>query len=292
VTEAVLLSAVPRRVASRVSWRDVAAFSALAYGLSWAWWAPIVWPYLGQVTLNRPLPNVVEGGSIRVPLGMFGPLLAATIMRLFVSRDGLKATLGFIRPWRYYFVAVAGPALFIASIVFVDHVSGLGRFTASHPLGLAVPTVIGVGGALGLPLTLGEEYGWRGYLLPRLLPLGETKATLMVALIWALWHLPILLIGLNYPQQSLMHVLPVFGITVLLMAFPFTWLYVDSRASVITVTMMHSVLNATGDTFTSPRYVSGNPLIVSAGGLIAAAILFVVVIVGGVMRYRGRVFLR
>jgi CAAX protease family protein len=292
VTEAVLLSAVPRRVAARVSWREVAAFSALAYGLSWAWWAPIVWPHLGQITLNRPLPDVVEGGSIRVPLGMFGPLVAATIMRLVRSGDGLKGTLGFVRPWKYYVVAIAAPALFVAAVVFADQVSGLGRFTASRPLGLAVPTVIVVGGALGLPLTFGEEYGWRGYLLPGLLPLGEIKATLIVALIWALWHVPILLIGLNYPEQSLMHMLPVFGITVLLIAFPFTWLYVDSRASVITVAVMHSVLNATGDTFTSPRYVSGNPLIVSAGGLIAAAMLFVVVMVGGVMRYRGRTFLR
>jgi uncharacterized protein len=288
VTESVVVSAVPRRVASHVSWRDVAAFSALAYGLSWAWWARIVWPYLGQITLNSPLPNVVEGGSLRVPLGMFGPLLAATIMRLFVSRDGLKATLGFVRPWRYYVVAVAAPALFIAGVIFVDQMAGLGRFTASRPLGLAVPTVIVVGGALGLPLTLGEEYGWRGYLLPRLLPLGQIKATVIVGLIWALWHVPILLIGLNYPEQSLIRVLPVFGITVLLMAFPFTWLYVDSRASVITVAVMHSVLNAAGDTFTSPTYVSGNPLIVSAGGLMAAAILFVVVFVGGVMRYRRR----
>jgi membrane protease YdiL (CAAX protease family) len=288
VTNSVLVSAVPSGMASRVSCRDVAVFTALAYGLSWAWWAPIVWPYLGQITLNRPLPNVVEGGSIRVPLGMFGPLLAATIMRLFVSRDGLKATLGFIRSWRYYVVAVAGPAVFIAAIVFVDHASGLGRFTPSRPLGLAVPTVVLIGGALGLPLTLGEEYGWRGYLLARLLPLGEIKATLIVGLIWAVWHLPILLIGLNYPEQSLMKVLPVFGMTVLLMSFPFTWLYVDSRASVIAVALMHSVLNATGDTFTSSRYLDGNPLVVSAGGIVAVAILFIIVLVGGGLRYAKR----
>jgi len=118
-------------------------------------------------------------------------------MRLVVSRDGLKATLGFVRPWRSYVVAVAAPVLFVAGVIFVDHVSGLGRFTTLRPLGLAVPTVIVVSGALGLPLTLGEEYGWRGYLLPRLLPLGELKATLIVALIWALWHVPILLIGLE-----------------------------------------------------------------------------------------------
>ena len=60
-----------------VQWRDIVAFSALAYALSWGWWAPMVWPYLSRITLTGPLPNVVEGGSVRVPLGMFGPLIAA-----------------------------------------------------------------------------------------------------------------------------------------------------------------------------------------------------------------------
>ena len=271
-----------------VRWRDVATFTALSYGLSWAWWAPLVWPYLHLVTLTGPLPNVVEAGSLRVPLGMFGPLVAALIMRLLISRDGVKRTLGFVRPWRYYVVAVSMPALFIASIIAVDHVFGFGRFRPSQPLALAVPAVVFVGGAVGLPLTLGEEYGWRGYLLPRLLPLGEIRATLILAVIWMTWHLPILLIGLNYPEQRLIAVLPVFTITVTLMAFPFTWLYVQSRYSVIAVTVMHSVLNATGDTFTSPRYLQGNPLIVSAGGVIASAILSVAVLVYGIMRYRGK----
>ena len=57
-----------------------------------------------------------------------------------------------------------------------------------------------------------------------------------------------------------------------------------NRYSVIAVTVMHSVLNATGDTFTSPRYLQGNPLIVSAGGVIASAILSVAVLVYGIMR--------
>jgi membrane protease YdiL (CAAX protease family) len=219
---------------------------------------------------------------------MFGPLLAAVIMRLFVSREGVRATLGFVRPLRYYAVAFAVPAVFIALVVVVDHASGLGRFNPSRTLGVAVPTVVFLGGVLGLPLTLGEEYGWRGYLLPRLLPLGEIKATLIVGVIWAVWHLPILLIGLNYPEQSLMMVLPVFGITVLLIAFPFTWLYVDSRASVTAVALMHSVLNATGDTFTSSRYLEGNPLVVSAGGLVATAMLLMMVLIGGALRYSKR----
>jgi membrane protease YdiL (CAAX protease family) len=185
--------------------------------------------------------------------------------------------LGLVRPWHYYAIAVAPPVLFIASIVAVDHLSGLGRFRPSRALVLAVPTVIVIGGAAGLPLTLGEEYGWRGYLLPRLLPLGEIRATLIVSGIWAMWHLPILLIGLNYPDQSLITVLPVFAITVLLLSFPFTWLYLRSGSSVMAVVVMHSVLNAAGDAFTGPRYLDGNPLIVSAGGSVGIAILFGVV---------------
>jgi len=108
--------------------------------------------------------------------------------------------------------------------------------------------------------------------------LAKSERLSSSATIWALWHLPILLIGLNYPDQTLSTVLPVFVIAVVLIAFPFTWLYVESRSSVMVVAVMHAVLNATGDTFTSSKYLHGNPLIVSAGGLVAGAILLVVVV--------------
>jgi len=38
--------------------------------------------------------------------------------------------------------------------------------------------------------SLGEEIGWRGYLLSKLLPLGKVKAYLWIALVWAFWHYP------------------------------------------------------------------------------------------------------
>ena len=76
--------------------------------------------------------------------------------------------------------------------------------------------------------------GWRGYLLPRLLPLGHLEATLILAAILGLWLMPILLIGLNYPGQPLWAVFPVFAAAVVLTAFPFNWLYVASRDSVFT----------------------------------------------------------
>lgn len=45
---------------------------------------------------------------------------------------------------------------------------------------------------------LGEEIGWRGYLLPKLMPLGKTRAYLLLGVIWSAWHWPLIAIGFNY----------------------------------------------------------------------------------------------
>lgn len=48
----------------------------------------------------------------------------------------------------------------------------------------------------------GEEMGWRGYLLPRLLPLGRDRALAVSGIIWGLWHAPlVLLLGFHYPEH-------------------------------------------------------------------------------------------
>ncbi|HXF63796.1 MAG TPA: CPBP family intramembrane glutamic endopeptidase [Caldilineaceae bacterium] len=46
--------------------------------------------------------------------------------------------------------------------------------------------------------TLGEEFGWRAYLQPKLLPLGWRPAMLWMGLCWGVWHWPILALGYNY----------------------------------------------------------------------------------------------
>jgi hypothetical protein len=79
----------------------------------------------------------------------------------------------------------------------------------------------------------------------------------------------------------------VFVVSVTLTTFPFTWLYVASGGSVLVVAVMHGVLNALSDTFTSARYVpDGNPLVVGGGGLMGAAVLFGIVSVVAFVRSR------
>jgi membrane protease YdiL (CAAX protease family) len=63
-------------------------------------------------------------------------------------------------------------------------------------------TVI-VGPILGLIISFGEEYGWRGYLQSELNRMGRMRGTLLLGVIWGIWHWPVIWMGYNYPGQPL-----------------------------------------------------------------------------------------
>ncbi len=262
--------------AVRVPWAEVAGFCALAFALTWGWWAPSLLPRLGELSFTRPLPDLAQDPALgRMVLGMFGPMLAALVMRLAVSREGLKGSVGLVRsPWAYV-AALIGPALFVAVLIGLVHLTGLGRFEwrGATPLLIAFPTVVLVNGLLAAPLTFGEEYGWRGYLLPRLLPLGEVKASLLLGLVWGIWHAPLILVGLNFPGAVAWQAVAVMVASSLAIALVFTRFYLLTAGSVTACAVLHAALNAAGDTFTPPAHLAGDPLLVGGGGLIGAALL-------------------
>jgi membrane protease YdiL (CAAX protease family) len=51
--------------------------------------------------------------------------------------------------------------------------------------------------------TFGEEFGWRAYLQPKLMPLGERATYLLMGLIWGVWHWPVIAMGHNYGLYGL-----------------------------------------------------------------------------------------
>jgi membrane protease YdiL (CAAX protease family) len=56
-----------------------------------------------------------------------------------------------------------------------------------------------LGPVINLIPTLGEELGWRGYLLPKLRTLMPDRAALILTgVIWGVWHLPVIVLGHNY----------------------------------------------------------------------------------------------
>jgi membrane protease YdiL (CAAX protease family) len=57
-----------------------------------------------------------------------------------------------------------------------------------------------VGAFINVIPAIGEELGWRGWLLPKRMPLGTVPALVLSGIIWGIWHAPLVL--LRYPGRT------------------------------------------------------------------------------------------
>ena len=90
-------------------------------------------------------------------------------------------------------------------------------------------------------LVVGEEIGWRGYALPRLLATRSMlSASLILGVLWGAWHLPTFFIP-GLPQHSI----PFSAFMLLTIAYSvlFTWMYVRTAGSVLIATLFHGSIN-------------------------------------------------
>lgn len=70
-------------------------------------------------------------------------------------------------------------------------------------LSLALNSVL-IGPLLGLIISFGEEYGWRGFLQTELTRLGRIRGVFLLGIIWGIWHWPLIWMGYNYPGEPLL----------------------------------------------------------------------------------------
>lgn len=112
----------------------------------------------------------------------------------------------------------------------------------------------------------GEEFGWRGYLLPKLMPLGKAKAYILLGFIWGVWHAPLIVIGFNYPGYPLVGILFMIGLTTALGIFinEFT---LKNQSSVL-AGWIHGVFNSQGYGVWRIIFPQVNPLLGGITGLI------------------------
>lgn len=126
-------------------------------------------------------------------------------------------------------------------------------------------------------LILGEEVGWRGFLLPYLLErYSPLNSSLILGLVWASWHLPNFLLA-NYPHYRL----PYSAFVVMTLAFSviFTWFYLNTAGNLVVAVIFHAALNlfSLDGVEASRQY-----------WLKAAVYTLVALVAGGVMRKYGR----
>jgi uncharacterized protein len=273
-------------------------------------WRGITWYLNGAFTLSWTLIIGLRwlglSAQVRATIGMFGPALACVLVRWLrhegFADAGLRlAAAGFQRAGRWYMAAYLFPLGILFAGLGCSLLFGLQHWIlpqTAQQLHLSPPALTGILIALptvivGLVMiaTFGEELGWRGYLLPRLMPLGGVKAALLVGLIWGIWHTPLILLdqhgfGSALPWLSI----PMFTLVITLYSIFLTWLRMHS-GSIWPAVLAHAVIN----TYVSFLFVSfsvANSYIGSPIGLVTMlpfAAVDLWLIVTGRLQARGRI---
>jgi len=147
-----------------------------------------------------------------------------------------------------------------------------------------VQILLGVG--INLIPAFGEELGWRGWLLPRLLRLGTVPAILLSGVIWGLWHAPLILLGYNYPTApGWLGLMSMVGMCVVVGGI-FGWLRMRG-GSVWPAAVAHAAFNAAAGFFLvfaqegAVIDTTSATILGWSGWLVPLALLIVLVATGG-----------
>jgi membrane protease YdiL (CAAX protease family) len=222
-------------------------FLILAFSFSWVLFS------LPLAFKSNPT-GYLASMQISFALAMWGPGLAAIATTVWVDRQPFKTLrLNTLGPKRFYLWAWILPPVLTLATLGVTVLLRTGEFDSSlsmmrealaqapaaktdglPPVGILVAIQLAFAVTLApfinVLFALGEELGWRGFLLPRLMPLGQWKAILISGAIWGFWHAPTTLLhGYNFPQHPYLGVLVmIIGCT--LLGVILSWLYLQTRS--------------------------------------------------------------
>ena len=158
---------------------------------------------------------------------------------------------------RWYVFAVGYMAAIKLAVALVHRVA-VGTWP---PLGQEVWYAILASIVLTTVGQAGEEIGWRGYALPRLAArLGLARASVLLGVIWACWHLPLFFVpGISQTGQSF----PVYLLMVPALSVAIAWLYGHTNGSLLLAMLMHSAINQTAKIVPTADTAATNPLALS-----------------------------
>jgi membrane protease YdiL (CAAX protease family) len=220
------------------------AFVALTFAISWTiWWGMA----FGSMTI------ATTPGSVLNVIATAGPTIAALVLAVALGGGELRRLLGgfsvSLVSGRWLLVALLLPQAMIVVAIAIS----VAAFGAPTPV-----VTIGVVGALAREFVrvlffggpLQEELGWRGFALPRLQARRTAfDASVLLGLVWGLWHIPLYFVpGTGQFETVSGATSPAFAIGAFVvwtigLSILFTWLFNETRGSLIVVILFHASIN-------------------------------------------------
>ncbi len=235
-------------------WGPLVKFFVLTYALMWACFISVA---VTGIPVYAPL------GGVLVLLGTFAPSLVALWLTSRTEGDtGVRALLGGVFKWRvpvrwYLFALAYIPAIKLTAALIHRVATGVWPRFGNDPWYLILAGI-----TVSTPFQAGEEIGWRGYALPRLAArFGLGRASILLGLIWACWHLPQFFIpeADTYGQSFYVYLLQVTALSVAM-----AWLYAGTNGSLLLVMLLHAAVNNAKDIVPSALPGASNPFVRSA----------------------------
>ncbi|MFC0120354.1 CPBP family intramembrane glutamic endopeptidase [Pseudoalteromonas xiamenensis] len=178
----------------------------------------------------------------------WGPGIAGIITAFLFRKkiSGFGWSLGNVR---YLLMSYFTPILYcllIYGVVWLSPFGSYGGFESAYITSFPTMTMLGFllqGTLYAAHSAIGEEIGWRGYLTPTLLQYcSPFQTSLMVGILWSLWHYPIIVLGLYGTDVDLVYQLICFSLMTIGVNFIYTWFRVKS-GSLWTGLLLHSSHN-------------------------------------------------
>ena len=219
--------------------KKISVYLILTFGITWlCWWLLALFTNNGSLSYGTPAFMALY------LLGGLAPTYTPFITLALIGEKGdIKKYLAMVFKVKvkllWYLIALLLPLIihllsFLVSYLFDNSISLSTNVQAWY---MIVPIFISmiIGGGL-------EELGWRGMMLPEIQKkYNATISSLIVGLVWGLWHLPLFyIIGVTQYQGNF----PVFVLTTVLFSFLFTWVFNNSK-SVLMCIFLHAMFNAT-----------------------------------------------
>ncbi|MBQ4600420.1 MAG: CPBP family intramembrane metalloprotease [Oscillospiraceae bacterium] len=209
------------KTANQQNRNRVLIYLGITFGLTWGYCFFILYPLINGETLNG-IPAVAT--QLLVAAAMFFPAIGVLLTRL-ITKEGFQDVwlkLNLKKNVRYYLLAWFGPGVLtvLGSGLYFLLVKGSFDPNCGY-MQVILDTAGAPAGAIPFPLNtllliqlvqafllapvmnfitcFGEEWGWRGYLLPKMENrLGTVPLLLVTGVIWGIWHAPLTAIGHNY----------------------------------------------------------------------------------------------
>jgi membrane protease YdiL (CAAX protease family) len=229
---------------------------------------------------------------------MFFPAIVAIVFRI-KGREGFRNVGWGLRRWWYVIPILIVPLLVILAVgsiligsncatlsgkhfIFKDgmvqiqnitlilgnRMQGIAFFALNLVLSLFVQSL------MGSVVTIGEEFGWRGYVQEKMMRnFGLNRGLIILGLIWGYWHLPIGLMGWNFPNHAILGALVLTPLSTVFFGIFLGWLYLRSRSIWMPI-LAHAAMNLTGMLLLSEIAMKGSSifhklLFIAAWGVVA-----------------------